>query len=97
MITDPFAQKIDPFNQRTLALDKFKRHLDEETKNLIIAVFSNPHGIQLLDRWDDLHLRQPVCPIGAPEGTGYARSAVNDFIVKIRRIVNEAQTPGTKA
>ena len=95
MMTDPFAQKVDPFNQR--ALEEYKRQFDVELKNLIISVFANPQGLQLLDRWDDVHLRQPVCPVGAPKGTGYARSAVNDFIIKIRRIVNEAQTPGTKA
>lgn len=95
MMTDPFEQKVDPFNQRSI--ENFKRQFDIELKNLIISVFANPQGLQLLDRWDDVHLRQPVCPVGAPEGYGYARSAVNEFIVKIRAIVNEAQTPGTKA
>jgi len=93
MMTDPFAQQVDPFNQRKI-IDSFRKQFDEETKGLVVTVFATPHGLQLLDRWEDLHLRQSVCPIGAPEGTGYARSAVNDFIVKIRRIINEAQKPG---
>ena len=73
------------------------RHVDEETNALIVAVFSGPHGQALLDRWDDVYLRQPVCPPGCVEGYGYKREGENALIIKIRRIVNTAKNPRVTA
>jgi uncharacterized protein YfbU (UPF0304 family) len=88
----PFDQIVDPFTGvKKEEVDKYFRKIDEETRNLVIAVFANPHGIQLLDRWDDLYVRQPVCPPGSIEGYGYKREGENAFIIKIRSIVNNAQ------
>ena len=92
---NPFNQLVHPFmdakpkdpNERP------HRQIDEETKAMIISVFANPQGLQLLDRWDDIYLRQPTCPPGCVEGYGYKREGENAFIIKLRRIVNEAQNP----
>lgn len=88
---NPFTQMVDPFTGKAGTVKSPRHEIEEDTNRMIVSLFASPDGLRLLDRWDDIYLRQPTCPVGCAEGYGYARSAVNEFIVKIRRIVNEAQ------
>lgn len=97
-MTDPFSQPVNPMTSQapTMAQQAQKAQfeaLNNKVKEQIIAVFCNPHGLQLLETWEQIYLRAPACPPGCPEGYGYMRSAQNEFVTKIRLAVEQAQQP----
>jgi hypothetical protein len=95
-MNEPFRQPVNPY-ANTPNIDeeknKYLRNLDQKLREQIVAVFANPHGMQLLDTLEDFYLRQPVCPPGCVKGYGYKREGENSFIIKLRAIVNNAQKP----
>ncbi len=96
-MTEPFKQPVDPFGgQATPEQSERQRqiaHMNNRLKEQIISVFSNPHGMQLLDTLEEIFLRQPVCPPGCVKGYGYKREGENQLIIRIRSIVNQSMQP----
>lgn len=89
---NPAMQPVNPYAaQMKEETQKYIKNLDQRLKENVIAVFSNPHGMQLLDTLDELYVRQPVCPAGCPEGYGYMREGENRLIIKLRAIITNAQ------
>ena len=92
MIDGPLAQPYNPFTagKRAQAPEEVMRNLQESLNDKIVAVFANPHGIQLLDLLDDMYVRQPVAVPGQPEGASFVREGENRIIRKFRAAVNKA-------
>lgn len=89
---NPIHQPVNPYAaQMKEEQQKFYKELDAMLREQVTAVFCNPHGLQLLNTLEDIYIRQPVCPAGCIEGYGYMREGENRLILKIRRIVNQAQ------
>lgn len=96
-MTQPFEQPVNPFTQAQKEEQSEKlKYMSEVNKRLrdqIIAVFANPHGLQLLNTLEDIFLRQPVCPPGCVEGYGYKREGENSLIIRFRAVVDSAMNP----
>lgn len=88
-MNNPMAQAVDPFTYQRQA-DSTQKDVRDKLKDQIIGVFSNPHGLQLLETLEEMFVRQSVSPPGCPEGYGYFREGQNSLILKIRSIVNAA-------
>ncbi len=92
MNVNPFMQTLNPIGQQMQQeTQKFQKDVTKRLHDQVVAVFANPHGMQLLDTLDDLYVRQPVCPAGCVEGYGYLREGENRLILRLRSIVNAAQ------
>lgn len=87
---DPFNQPIDVFTHKA-ALKEMKSTVNDYVKEQVIAVFSTPEGLRLLDTLEDLYVRQPVCPVNSPTGYGHFREGQNSLILKFRQWVSVAQ------
>ena len=96
-MTDPFGQPVNPFMQGQMSEMAEKKKQLESINNRfreqVIAVFCNPHGVQLLETFKEVFLQQPVCPPGCVEGYGYMREGENGLIVRISNIVKNAMKP----
>lgn len=96
-MTEPFSQPVNPYaaqvQQEQTEKQKYLSQVNNRLKEQIIAVFGNPHGLQLLDTLEEIFLRQPVCPPGCVEGYGYKREGENGLIIRFRAIVNQALQP----
>lgn len=87
----PWDQPTNPFtNHRKSEMSEIKKSLQQTLENQVVSTFSTPHGMQLLDTLDDMYVRQPVAPIGAPEGYHHVREGENRIIRMFRLMVNKA-------
>lgn len=93
-MTEPFAQPVDPMSLGSKQNEEYKKAirdmqlaLDQKT----LAVFNSPEGDALLEMWDDYFIRQGVIILGAPAGENEMREGRNQFIRRIRAVVNRAR------
>jgi hypothetical protein len=97
MTTEPFQQPVNPFakgpTSEQLEKQKYLANVNNRLKEQIVAVFANPHGLQLLETLKEIFLYQPVCPPGSVEGYGYKREGENQLIIRIATIVKNAMNP----
>lgn len=96
-MTEPFQQPLNPFakgpTSEQVDKQKYLNDVNGRLKEQIIAVFCNPHGLQLLETLKETFLNQPVCPPGCLEGYGYKREGENALIIRIATIVKNAMNP----
>lgn len=98
-MSDPIAQPVNPFaNQKQVRPEDVARmqqaqHMANKLKDQIIAVFSNPHGMQLIETLVEAFVHKPTWQPGCPEGYGYKREGENSLILYFKHIAEKAQTP----
>lgn len=90
-MTDALIQNVNPFTAYAHEVQEVVKKNDMRLKEQVIAVFSTPHGMQLLETLDELFTRRPVCPAGSPEGYGYMREGQNSLVAKFRNIIAASQ------
>lgn len=86
-------------NQPEIQAPAHKRvesEIESKLRGLILEVFNNPVGLQLLDMWDDVYIRQITWKPGVPEGFGEYRAGQNQVILSIRAMLNQAKMEGAK-
>jgi hypothetical protein len=89
---NPAFQPVNPYAaQMKEDAQRYMKGLDQKLKEQVIAVFCNPHGLQLLDTLYEMFVHQPVSPPGSVKGYGFMREGENRLIIKLRAIVNNAQ------
>lgn len=90
-MTDALIQNINPFTAYAAEIQEITKRKENKLREQVIATFSTPHGLQLLDTLEEMYIYKSVCPAGAPKGYGYMREGQNSLILKFRSIIQAAQ------
>lgn len=73
-----------------------QNEIESRYRDLILQVFNNPAGGQLLDLWDDLYIRQVTWQPGVQKGFAEFRAGQNQIVLSVRALLNQAKNAGAR-